>query len=72
MKIADLHVLLKVAELHFITAAANQLDMSSSAASVSLKRVEQELGAQLFVRNHKAIAPDNWKENAIYPFVSRR
>ncbi|WP_299692710.1 LysR family transcriptional regulator [uncultured Vibrio sp.] len=50
MKIADLQVLLKVAELQSITAAANQLDMSSSAASVSLKRIEQELGAELFVR----------------------
>ncbi|MFA0350804.1 LysR family transcriptional regulator, partial [Vibrio sp. 10N.222.55.C6] len=50
MKISDLQVLLKVAELQSITAAANQLDMSSSAASVSLKRIEQELGAELFVR----------------------
>ncbi|MGR5541023.1 LysR family transcriptional regulator, partial [Vibrio campbellii] len=33
MKIADLQVLLKVAELQSITAAANQLDISSSAAS---------------------------------------
>lgn len=50
MKISDLQVLLKIAELQSVTAAANQLDMSSSAASVSLKRIEQELGAELFVR----------------------
>ncbi|MEP1444911.1 MAG: LysR family transcriptional regulator [Paraglaciecola sp.] len=55
MKIADLQVLLKVAELLSITAAANKLDMSSSAASVSLKRVEQELGAQLFVRTTRQL-----------------
>lgn len=55
MKIADLQVLLKVAELHSITQAANQLDMSSSAASVSLKRVEQALGTQLFVRTTRQI-----------------
>ncbi|WP_338366422.1 LysR family transcriptional regulator [uncultured Pseudoalteromonas sp.] len=55
MKIADLQVLLKVAELQSITAAANQLDMSSSAASVSLKRIEQALGAQLFVRTTRKI-----------------
>lgn len=55
MKIADLQVLLKVAELQSITAAANQLDMSSSAASVSLKRIEQSLGAQLFVRTTRQI-----------------
>lgn len=55
MKIADLQVLLKVAELQSITAAANKLDMSSSAASVSLKRIEQELGAQLFVRTTRQL-----------------
>lgn len=55
MKIADLQVLLKVAELQSITAAANQLDMSSSAASVSLKRIEQSLGTQLFVRTTRQI-----------------
>ncbi len=55
MKIADLQVLLKVAELQSITAAANQLDMSSSAASVSLKRIEQALGAQIFVRTTRQI-----------------
>ncbi|TMO71620.1 LysR family transcriptional regulator [Pseudoalteromonas sp. S3785] len=55
MKIADLQVLLKVAELQSITAAAKQLDMSSSAASVSLKRIEQSLGTQLFVRTTRQI-----------------
>ena len=55
MKIADLQVLLKVAELHSITAAANQLDMSSSAASVALKRIETQLGAQLFVRTTRQL-----------------
>ena len=55
MKIADLQVLLKVAELQSITAAANQVDMSSSAASVSLKRIEQALGAQIFVRTTRQI-----------------
>lgn len=55
MKIADLQVLLKVAELQSITAAANQLDMSSSAASVSLKRIEQALGALIFVRTTRQI-----------------
>ncbi len=55
MKIADLQVLLKVAELQSITAAANQLDMSSSAASVSLKRIEELLGAQMFVRTTRKL-----------------
>ncbi|EPZ8230925.1 LysR family transcriptional regulator [Vibrio alginolyticus] len=50
MKISDLRVLVKIADLQSITAAANQLDISSSAASVSLKRIEESLGAQMFVR----------------------
>ena len=55
VKTADLQVLLKVAELNSITAAAKQLDMSSSAASVALKRIEQALGAQLFVRTTRQL-----------------
>ena len=55
MKIADFQVLLKVAELQSITAAANQLDMSSSAASVSIKRIEKALNAQIFVRTTRQI-----------------
>lgn len=55
MKIADLQVLLKVAELQSITAAANQLDMSASAASVSIKRIEKALNAQIFVRTTRKI-----------------
>ncbi|WOT03595.1 LysR family transcriptional regulator [Shewanella youngdeokensis] len=55
MKIADLQVFLTVAELQSITAAAKKLDMSSSAASVALKRIELSLGAQLFVRNTRQL-----------------
>jgi DNA-binding transcriptional LysR family regulator len=55
MKIADLQVLMKIAELQSITAAANNLDMSSSAASVALKRIEQTLGAELFVRTTRQL-----------------
>ena len=55
MKISDLQVLVKIAELHSITGAANQLDISSSAASVSLKRIEEALGAQMFVRTTRKL-----------------
>lgn len=55
MKISDLQVVMKIADLLSITAAANQLDMSSSAASVSLKRIEQSLGTQLFVRTTRKL-----------------
>lgn len=55
MKISDLQVLIKIAELESITAAAHQLDMSSSAASMALKRIEQDLGAQIFVRTTRQL-----------------
>ncbi|MDO6684628.1 MULTISPECIES: LysR family transcriptional regulator [unclassified Agarivorans] len=55
MKVADLQVVLKIAELQSITEAANQLDMSSSAASIALKRIENALGTQLFVRTTRQI-----------------
>ena len=55
MKIADLQVLIKIAEHLSITAAANQLDMSSSAASIALKRIEKTLGAELFVRTTRQL-----------------
>jgi len=55
MKIADLQVLIKIAEHQSITAAANHLDISTSAASIALKRIEQALGAQLFVRTTRQL-----------------
>ncbi|REG85640.1 LysR family transcriptional regulator [Marinomonas pollencensis] len=55
MKIADLQVLIKIAEMQSITAAANQLDMSTASASMALKRIEQCLGTQLFVRTTRSI-----------------
>lgn len=55
MNIADLKILLKIAELQSITAAANQLDMSSAKASIALKRIEKSLGTQLFVRTTRKL-----------------
>lgn len=55
MKTSDLQVVVKIAEFQSITAAAKQLDMSSSAASVSLKRIEESLNAQLFVRTTRQL-----------------
>ena len=55
MKITDLQVLLTIAELRSITAAAHKLDMSSSATSVALKRIESTLGAQIFVRTTRQL-----------------
>tara|TARA_R110002049_G_scaffold30385_3_gene104209 strand:- start:403 stop:1344 length:942 start_codon:yes stop_codon:yes gene_type:complete len=50
MQIEDLNVILKVAEFRSITAAATSLDMQTATASAAVKRVEQQLGAELFIR----------------------
>ena len=50
MLLEDLQVVLKVAEFRSITAAATNLDMRSATASAALKRVENALGTELFIR----------------------
>lgn len=55
MKTEDLSVFVKVAEVNSITAAAKQLDISSSAASMAIKRLEEQLGVALFVRSTRKI-----------------
>ena len=51
MQINDLKIVLKVAEFRSITAAAADLDMLTATASAAIKRVENELGVELFVRS---------------------
>ncbi len=55
MLLQDLQVVLKVAELRSITAAATTLDMRTSTASAALKRVEAELGVELFIRTTRQL-----------------
>lgn len=55
MTIDDLTVVLKVAEFRNITAAASSLDMRAATASAAVKRVEQELGVELFVRSTRKL-----------------
>jgi len=55
MQVEDLKVVLKVAEFRSITAAAVNLDMLSATASAALKRVEAELGAELFIRTTRQL-----------------
>lgn len=50
MQLEDLQVVLKVAEFRSITAAATSLDMHTATASAAVKRIEQALGAELFIR----------------------
>ena len=55
MQLDDLQVVLKVAEFRNITAAANSLDMRTATASAALKRVERELGIDLFIRTTRQL-----------------
>lgn len=55
MMIEDLKVVLKVAEFRSITAAANSLGMRTATASAAVKRVEQSLGGELFVRTTRQL-----------------
>lgn len=55
MQTEDLHIVLAVAKLRSITAAANQLDMRTSTASAAVKRVEANLGVDLFVRTTRQL-----------------
>jgi DNA-binding transcriptional LysR family regulator len=55
MLIEDLQVILKVAEFHSITAAATQLDMRVATASAAVKRVENALGVELFIRTTRQL-----------------
>ena len=55
MQIEDLQVVLKVAEFRSITAAALHLDMQVATASAALKRVEAQLGTELFIRTTRQL-----------------
>ncbi|MCC4833816.1 LysR family transcriptional regulator [Shewanella sp. 10N.7] len=50
MLLEDLIVISKVAEFRSITAAAENLDMRTATASAAVKRVENAIGVELFVR----------------------
>lgn len=55
MLLEDLQVVLKVAEFRSITAAASHLDMRTATASAALKRVENRLGVELFIRTTRSL-----------------
>lgn len=50
MLLEDLQVVSKVAEFRSISAAATHLDMHAATASAAVKRVENALGSELFIR----------------------
>lgn len=55
MNIQDLTLFVRTAQTCNITAAALQLDMSPAAASAALKRLEKQLGVQLFIRSTRKL-----------------
>jgi DNA-binding transcriptional LysR family regulator len=65
MLLEDLQVVLKVAEFRSITAAAASLDMRTATASAALKRVENTLGAELFIRTTRKLRPSHAGERYI-------
>ena len=54
-RIADLELLVRIADLGNLTAAAKALDWSPAAASAALKRLEEQLGFALFVRSTRSL-----------------
>jgi DNA-binding transcriptional LysR family regulator len=55
MLLEDFQVVLKVAKLRSITAAAAHLNMRTATASAALKRVENSLGVELFIRTTRSL-----------------
>ncbi len=55
MKVEDLDLFVRTANTGNITSAAHQLDMTSATASAALKRLEKQLGAQLFIRSTRQL-----------------
>lgn len=47
----DLQLMIRIADLHNISAASRELNLTPAAASAALKRLEKKLNCQLFVRS---------------------
>ncbi len=59
MSIEDLQIILQIARFRNITAAATSLGMQVATASAALKRVEAQLGTQLFIRTTRQLRLSN-------------
>lgn len=55
VRLDDLQVFIRAAELGSLSAAARQLDLTPAVASAALKRLEAELGAQLLARSTRSL-----------------
>lgn len=65
MLLEDLQLVLNVAKFRSITAAAANLDMRTATASAALKRVENALGVELFIRTTRQLRLSNAGERYI-------
>ncbi len=59
IRLADLDLLVRIADMGNLTQAAKALDWSPAAASAALKRVEAELGFDVFVRSTRSLRLSN-------------
>ena len=57
LTIKQLRAVARIAELGTVTAAAERLNLSPSAVSITLKQVEDELGIKLFERTEQGFKP---------------
>lgn len=55
MNVADLVLFVRIADTGSITQSAKTLDITTAAASAALKRLEKQLGTQLFVRSTRKL-----------------
>ncbi|POZ61455.1 LysR family transcriptional regulator [Chromobacterium alticapitis] len=55
VRLDDLQVFIRAADLGSLSAAARQLDLSPAVASAALKRLEAEVGAQLLARSTRSL-----------------
>lgn len=68
-----LRIFFHVHRCRSISAAASALHVTQSAVSQSIAKLEEEMGAQLFVRRHRAIVPTAAAEalfSVVEPFVA--
>ncbi len=55
LRLDDLHIVVRTADLGSLSAAARALDVSPAVASGALKRLERQLDARLFVRSTRSL-----------------
>ena len=72
MQIKDIELFLETASSRNITKASEQLSMSQSVVSTKIKKLEQELGYPLFVRNRGGREIELTREGQEFTSVARR